>query len=226
MSTPNLSSQPTVVFTGSQSASTPAPVSAPTELSDAPTDLQTEPELIAANESPLTGATTPTRVGQPVSLLLFRLVLAGVFFYLALWVLYRSSNFLINFFPQILPDFTSQPFFSSSLFFWGTIIFLLIMLGMYLWWRSIYIMISPSEVVVHGGIIIRQQKVLKRVGISIRSIELRRTLIGTILNYVTVEIGSELLGGVSITISDDEETLATITTALKPGEVNETKKFF
>lgn len=168
----------------------------------------------------------PVKLRQPRSLLILRLIVGGIFFFFSMWVLFKTWHLLARTFPQILNNLEPSSFIGSPIFIWGTFIYILWAIGIYLWWRSIYIRISQSKVVVHSGIIIRQQQVLKRLGISIRSIELRRTFLSTLLNFVTVEVGSEILGGVVIVIDDNEQTLQTITSALQPGEINETKKLF
>lgn len=170
--------------------------------------------------------TPPKIIRQPLAYLLVRLIGVGLAILLATWVLHASWSFLVNHFPFILPELEPGPFWRSPLFFWSIIIYLGLVIGIFIWWRSIFIQISPDQVVMHSGIIIKQAKVLKRLGINIRSIQLSRTPLSTLLNYLTVEIGSEIMGGITMVIADDQATILTINEALKPGEVNEVKKFF
>lgn len=163
---------------------------------------------------------------QPVSLLIVKLVGISLFYFLVLWLLHRVLVALLGVFPKLVPDYPVNDFIGSPLLFWGSILFILIVIGIILRWWTIFFQISSSEVVAHSGIIIKQAKVLKRIGISVRQIEIKRNLLGMLLNYVTIEIGSEVMGGVSMTISDRPESLQMMTDALKPGEVLQTKKLF
>lgn len=163
---------------------------------------------------------------QPVSLLIVRLVGIGLFYYFVLWLIHRVLVALLGVFPKLVPGYPVNDFIGSPLLFWGSILFILIVIGIILRWWTIFFQISSSEVVAHSGIIIKQAKVLKRIGINVRQIEIRRNLLGMLLNYVTIEIGSEVMGGVSMTISDRPESLQMMTDALKPGEVLQTKKLF
>ncbi len=163
---------------------------------------------------------------QPVSLLIVRLISISLFYYLVLWLVHRVIVALLGVFPELVPGYPANDFIGSPLLFWGSILFILIVIGIILRWWTIFFQISSSEVVAHSGIIIKQAKVLKRIGINVRQIEIRRNLLGMLLNYVTIEIGSEVMGGVSMTISDRPESLQMMTDALKPGEVLQTKKLF
>lgn len=167
-----------------------------------------------------------TVLHQPVSLLIVRLISLTIFYYLILRLLHSIAVKLLELFPTLAPNYPVNDFVGSPLFFWGSILFLLIVIGVILRWWTIFFQISNTEVVANSGIIIKQAKVLKRIGISVRQIEIKRNLLGMLLNYVTIEIGSEVMGGVSMTISDRAADLQMMTEALKPGEVLQTKKLF
>lgn len=163
---------------------------------------------------------------QPLSLLIVRLIGVTIVYFVVLWLLHSVLVALLGVFPELAPNYPVNDFLGSPMFFWGSILFIFIVIGIILRWWTIFFQISSSEVVAHSGIIIKQAKVLKRIGISVRQIEIKRNLLGMLLNYVTIEIGSEVMGGVSMTISDRAATLQTLTDALKPGEVLQTKKLF
>lgn len=163
---------------------------------------------------------------QPVSLLIVKLIGISLAYYFVLWLLHSVLVALLGVFPELAPGYPVNNFLGSPMLLWGSILFIFIVIGIILRWWTIFFQISSSEVVAHSGIIIKQAKVLKRIGISVRQIEIKRNLLGMLLNYVTIEIGSEVMGGVSMTISDRTATLQLLTDALKPGEVLQTKKLF
>lgn len=217
----------------------PPPVTQPTQAEFAPTAAPSTTTLSAAVEEPSDpdefeldeskfafGPDGAIYVHQPLVLLILRIVGISIAFWFIAWLGQTSITYMVEHFPELLPDFVASTFVGSTFFRIAFVIYLALVIGIFLVWRSIYFEISKKEVTVHSGIIIKQAKVLKRIGISIRGISFTHTLMGQIFKYVTINVGSELLGGISMTISDDQNTIDLLNATLKPGEVKETNKIF